>query len=395
MNRQWPSVKLGEVLRLDLHRVAVDAVTSYPMVGVLSFGRGLFDREPVQHGNTSYRVFYELNADHIVMSQLFGWEGALALSSEEFAGKFLSPQFPTFLCDEARLDRSFLGWMMRRPAFWADLGSRTSGMGDRRRTLNPEALFACDIMLPPLADQRRIVMQIEELATQIKEARSLRRQAVEEAEALSYASLRDARHQLLDSPHPKFRLGTLAKVTSGGTPSRSNAAFWDGNIPWIKTGELLDDDIASAEEHITQAGVENSSARLFPPDTVLIALYGQGQTRGRTGRLLISATTNQACCAILPEPEKFEPRFIQFWLRSLYIELREVAQGGAQPNWNGGMIKDLIVALPPLSEQRRIVAELDALQAELHSLRCLQAETAAELHALLPSVLSKAFAREL
>lgn len=183
----WPTVSLGDVLHLHLDRVPVDVATSYPMVGVLSFGRGLFDREPIDNGNTSYRHFYRLNAQHVVMSQLFGWEGALALSDERFAGKFLSPQFPTFLCDDHRLDRRFLGWLMKRPLLWEDLGTRASGMGDRRRTLTPEALFKCKIPLPPLAEQRRIVARIEELAAHIHEAQALRQQATEEAEALCRA----------------------------------------------------------------------------------------------------------------------------------------------------------------------------------------------------------------
>lgn len=141
MKTKWRTIRLGEIVRLDLDRVPIDVSMSYPMEGVLSFGRGLFDREPIENGNTSYKYFYRLKADHIVMSQLFGWEGALALSSDRFAGKYVSPQFPTFLCEETKLDRQFLGWLMRRPAFWEDLGSRASGMGDRRRTLNPEAFF--------------------------------------------------------------------------------------------------------------------------------------------------------------------------------------------------------------------------------------------------------------
>jgi type I restriction enzyme S subunit len=193
-------------------------------------------------------------------------------------------------------------------------------------------------MLPPLVEQRRVVVRIEELSVQIREARTLRHQASAEAEALLYASLRTKRKQLLDSKHPKVPLGLVTKVTAGGTPSRENPTFWDGDIPWVKTGELLDGDISAANEHITAAGVENSSARVFPKDTVLIALYGQGQTRGRTGRLMIPAATNQACCAILPKREKFIARYVQFWLRSLYVDLREEAQGGAQPNWNGSMI---------------------------------------------------------
>jgi type I restriction enzyme S subunit len=189
MSEAWPSIRLGRVLRLDLDRVPVDVATSYPMVGVLSFGRGLFDREPVENGQTSYRMFYRLKPEHVVMSQLFGWEGALALSDAKFAGKFLSPQFPTFLCDAERLDRAFLGWLIRRPALWEDLGSRASGMGDRRRTLTPDALFQCEIPLPPLIQQRRVVAQIQHLADQLLEASTLRQQAADEAEALCSAIL--------------------------------------------------------------------------------------------------------------------------------------------------------------------------------------------------------------
>src|SRR5205814_89348 len=92
--------------------------------------------------------------------------------------------FPTFLCDERKLDRNFLGWLMRRPAFWEDLATRASGMGDRRRTLNPEALFKCEISLPPLPEQSRIATRIAELATQTEQARTLCQQADEEAIAL-------------------------------------------------------------------------------------------------------------------------------------------------------------------------------------------------------------------
>jgi type I restriction enzyme, S subunit len=167
-----------------------------------------------------------------------------------------------------------------------------------------------------------------------------------------------------------------------------------------KTGELIDGDIYDAEEYITGEGMRNSSARLFPPQTILIALYGQGQTRGRTARLMIEATTNQACCAILPTPEILDSRFTQYWQRSLYYEMREKSHGGAQPNWNGGMIKNIDIALPPLDEQRRIVAYLDGLWAKVNAMRELQSAGGEELRpfcgrTLMPSILDRAFKGEL
>lgn len=165
----WPVVPLREILSLDLQKESIDSSKKYEMVGVLSYGRGLFRRPPVENGNTSYSHMLRLKAEHVVMSQLFGWEGALALSSEEYEGAYLSPNFPTFLADKSRLDRRFLGWIMQRPSFWGDLGSRAKGMGDRRRTLTPEALFQSTAPLPPLAEQQSIVARLDALAEKTRQ----------------------------------------------------------------------------------------------------------------------------------------------------------------------------------------------------------------------------------
>ena len=223
----------------------------------------------------------------------------------------------------------------------------------------------------------------------------MRQKAEEARDALSYAFLRQVRQRLSHAPFPKVRLGSVTRVTAGGTPSRDETGYWGGEIPWIKTGELRDGDIDNAEETITQAGIENSSAKLFPPNTVLVALYGQGQTRGRTGRLLISAATNQACCAVLPDPAILDALYVQLWLRSLYLELREEAQGGAQPNWNGGMIKNLEIVIPPLLEQREIVAAVTTMHATLDAMRRTQAGASVEIMACMPSVLDRAFRGEM
>lgn len=158
---------------------------------------------------------------------------------------------------------------------------------------------------------------------------------------------------------------------------------------------MLDNDIWRSEEHITEDGLQNSSAKLFPENTVLVALYGQGQTRGRTGLLRVPASTNQACCAILPNEELLLPRFTQYWLRSLYAEMREQTHGGAQPNWNAGMINNIQIALPSISEQNAWVERMDAMLTKIGELKHHQAQTAGEMEALLPAVLDKAFKGEL
>ena len=184
MKGDWPQIKLGEVITIYLNKVPIDASRTFDMVGVLSFGRGLFFREPIENGNTSYKHFLLLQRNHFVMSQLFGWEGALAISSEKFEGKFVSPQFPTFLCDEKRLLLPFLGWCVRQKRFWEDLATRTNGMGDRRRTLNPAALYECKIPLPSLDEQKYIVARIDAVQQQMQEADKLRNSVTAELHAL-------------------------------------------------------------------------------------------------------------------------------------------------------------------------------------------------------------------
>lgn len=391
MSRHWPKVRLGEVLRLDLDRVPIDPSATYPMVGVLSFGRGLFDREPIVNGNTSYKHFFRLKAEHVVMSQLFGWEGALALSSHQFAGKFLSPQFPTFLCDLGKLDREYLGWVLRRPALWEDLASRASGMGDRRRTLNPDALFACEIPLPPLAEQRRIVARIEELAAQIHEAHKLREETGNEASALVQSVLHDhfsrrsvswcslpigdvieIKDKLVDPTLPAYR----------HFPHISGENMESGTcrlLPW-RTAE--------------QDGVRSNNY-LFGPGTIL---YSKIRPYLRKAILIdFEGVCSADVYPIRVTNNELDPAFVMWSLvAEPFTEHANRLSGRTRmPKLNRKQLFDFRLAYPPLAEQRRIVAELDALQAEVDALKRHQADTAAELDALLPAILDRAFKGEL
>lgn len=155
------------------------------------------------------------------------------------------------------------------------------------------------------------------------------------------------------------KLGCITTTTSGGTPSRSNLSYWGGKIKWLKSGELNDDYIDEVEECITELGLQNSSAKLFRKNTLLIAMYGA--TVGRLGLLNVETTTNQAICAILNDKGFFENRYIFFYLLSIRKKMLKDSFGGAQPNLSQAYIKNLDIPLPPLAEQKRIVQKLDAL----------------------------------
>jgi len=157
------------------------------------------------------------------------------------------------------------------------------------------------------------------------------------------------------SLYPYVPVKELTHVISGGTPSRDVLEYWrDGTIPWVKTTELQNKIITEVDEHITSKGLAASSAKIVPPNTTLIAMYGQGKTRGMTGYLGISAATNQACACILPSPE-INSVYIWKYFELSYDKLRNMAKGGNQPNLNGNMIKNFPVLVPPIKRQEEYV----------------------------------------
>jgi type I restriction enzyme S subunit len=173
MRAGWTNVAFKEVFDLDLEAVDVDPSVSYQMVGVLSYGRGLFSKPPVGGADTSYKTFYRLRSGQIVVSQLFGWEGAIAPVTSEFVGSFVSSQFPTFR-PKANLDAGFARWMIRHPIVWEQLKAAAKGLGDRRRTLSPEIFFGVTSLLPPMAEQQRIVAHLDAIEVGLNRTQKLR-----------------------------------------------------------------------------------------------------------------------------------------------------------------------------------------------------------------------------
>jgi type I restriction enzyme S subunit len=392
----WPPVGIGEVLELDLDKVAVDPSVTYPMVGVLSFGRGLFQREPVQGAGTSYRHFYRLKARHIVLSQLFGWEGALALSDPRFEGAFVSPQFPTFSCDERRLHREFFGWYIRRKRFWESLGARAVGMGDRRRTLNPDALLGLEMPLPSLSEQRRITARIEVMASGLADARRLREQSRTECGALGTAVLTKDYERLAEA-YPVRALGEVSLDISDGphkTPS-----YVDAGVPFVTVRNMVSGTLDfRGVQYITPEDHRLFSRRSRAEKGDV--LYSKdGATRGRPCFVRTDEPFSffVSVALIKPRRDLLDGRYLCHLLDSGWIRdrMRLRSRGDMIPHIVLSEIRKFPVPLPPLAEQRSIVDRLDAVEAGIERLKGLQERTAAKIDALMNSVLDKAFRGEL
>ena len=153
--------------------------------------------------------------------------------------------------------------------------------------------------------------------------------------------------------HQSLKLGEVCHVLTGGTPSRTKLEYFGGGMPWVKITDMLQGTVLSTDETLTEAGIENSSAKLMPLGTVLISIFA---TIGRTAALGIEAATNQAIAGVVPKNKsQLDSLYLRYFLDSQHSELNRVARGVAQPNINQAILKDLSVPLYPFAEQLRIV----------------------------------------
>jgi type I restriction enzyme, S subunit len=179
-------------------------------------------------------------------------------------------------------------------------------------------------------------------------------------------------------------------MASGGTPSRSNPNFYSGDIIWLKSGELQDNaEITDSEEKVSEDAIKKSSAKIFPKGAVLFAMYGA--TAGKIGILGVEACTNQAVAVMVPIAGRLNKKFLYYFLMQKREEIISQAWGGAQPNLSQTIIKRFKIPLPPIAEQKEIVARLDSLSEKIKKLRQHQQETKSDMEHLEQSVLHQAF----
>lgn len=282
---------------------------------------------------------------------------------------------------------------------------RKNKIGSAIPHLNKDLFFELEFPLPPLHEQKRIVDRIESLFAKVDEVKQKAQDALDSFETRKAAILHKAftgeltvqwRNECGGGMEnwKKTVIGQCCKVGSGGTPNRQNPEYYQGTIPWIKTGEINWNWVDSSEETISEEGLKNSSAKLYPAGAVLVAMYGMGVTRGKAAILNISATTNQAVCVLQPDDSLLN-QFLLYYFMYNYWNVREKAVGGNQLNLSATIIKRLEILLPPLEEQKEIIFILDTiLQAEQQAKEAVEA-VLGQIDHIKKSILARAFRGEL
>jgi len=402
MSRFWTRVKLGEVLRRAERFEPRDELTEYAFAGTYSFARGIFVGDRKLGSTFALPRIQRIRAGDFIYCKIMAWEGAFGIAPKEVDNCVMSGAFVAYELDRNRIDERFLDYFFKVPGHWQSIGSQSSGTNVRRQSLHPNQFERTEIALPSLREQRRVVARIEELAAQIHEARTLRRQATEEAEAL----IPRATTSLLDdegwptSPlcemlaeKPRNGLGPQQEVDSGGRNMLRINAVSSSPTRYV--------DMTAAKQ--VQVSDQTAQQFVIRNDDVFIVRYNGDINR--VAKPAIYKGANEArvvypdkLIRLRPDPAKMAPDFLVFALnsRSVRTQIEELGKTTAgNIGVSGGDAQSFVVPVPPFSEQRRIVAELDALQAKVDTLKRLQTETAAELDALLPAILDKAFKGEL
>ena len=272
--------------------------------------------------------------------------GALNYAKEECCiGRGLAAITP----DRNKVSQDFIYWALKgKKAELNDKGNGSTFKAISRKILE-------ETMIPDInfEQQHKCAENLEKIYGIIQNRRK-ELLAVDDLIKARFVEMFGSIHE--STKYPYIAVKDLTDVISGGTPSRDRSEYWyNGTIPWVKTTELQNDVIKNVDEHITESGLAGSSAKMVPIGTVLVAMYGQGKTRGMTAYLGIEASTNQACACILPS-EKIDSMFMWKYFELSYDKLRSLAQGAGQPNLNGNMIKNFQVLVPPIELQKEFVS---------------------------------------
>lgn len=264
--------------------------------------------------------------------------------------------------------------------------------GSRMPRADMDALLGLEVLIATSQDQQRqIATRLKAQLAEVETARNAAQTQLQDCRLLRSRLLKQFLAPL--DAGPKKKLGDFAPTTSGSTPSRGERRYWQpAEIAWVKTGEVTFAPITATEESISEVALAECSLSLLPPKTILIAMIGQGKTRGQSAILEIPATTNQNCFAVLPNAT-WEPDFLALWLQASYQDLRDLSadRGGSQAALNGALLNALEVPAPSLADQQDLVLRIQAAMAEVDAIEASAKAALADIQCLPSRVLAQAF----
>ena len=386
---RYPLVPLSEILRRIKEPIAIEDGILYKRITVRNNGRGVVQRDELHGSAIGTKRQFVAHAGQFIISRIDARNGAFGIVPKELEGAVVTNDFWLFEVQKALPEYLMLVLSSKRfQQYWQ---TQSSGTTNRQRVSEND--FLCSkISLPSIDDQIAVVRKYQELTTnafKIEEEAAHLESSISDYltstlgivetrpvemglfSSIMYSTVEkwgvdflSAGRAIYNRKFPVKPIGAICKSGSGGTPQRGTAAYYNGSIPWVKTGEIQNDVIYDTEEKITVDAVAHSSAKVYPKGCVVIAMYGQGLTRGRTAKLGIDAATNQACLVLHDiDTEEVMPDYLWYYLQGEYHRLRKLAYGNNQPNLSAKIINDYPVVIPPMDSDN----EGDITQASIVS----------------------------
>jgi type I restriction enzyme S subunit len=395
-----PQSRLAEFARPVRREVLIDPLGVYRTIGCHLYGGGVYGRETRTGTQIKASRMFAIEKDDFVINRIWAQKGSAGIVPESLAGAVVTQDFPVWVLDPRKAFPAYVGWYLKTHSFWEECRRHSHGTSGRER-LSPKELPNVTFPLPSLKEQCRIVARIEELAALIEEARALRAKAREEAEALPNSKLASTFERLAkrDGTH---KVGELILDAGYGTSTKCSYERVGGAVPVLRIPNVISEHISFNDMKYGVLGeAELRRVLVTEGDILVVRTCGSADLVGR--------------CAVMPtvsEPTAFASYLIRLrcdttvvssdYLRLMLTHLRidrklfDLARTTAgQYNVSLGRLRTAEVPIPPISEQNHIVAYLDDLQAQMDELTALQDAAQAELDALLPSVLDRAFKGEL
>ena len=418
--KKYPKARIGSFLVKSNDVIEVQDDVEYKQVTIKINNGGVVPRnngETILGAKIGTKRQHVVHAGQFIMSKIDARNGAYGIVPEELDGAIVTNDFPVFDIDTEKIIPQFLVLVSTTEKFIEFARKCSSGTTNRKR-IDIDAFLNQLIPLPSIAEQEDIVRQYYRASETIKKIEEkivientdvlnywietlgidiLSKERIEDGK-LSFTRFSSISQWGIDFINEKksqeefskyfksLKISDICKIGSGGTPTRSNKKYYSGNIPWIKTGELNNDIVVDSEEKITQEALENSSAKLYPANCIIMAMYGA--TIGKTAKLGIAAATNQACAVLYDiDSSIVDTDYLWFYLQTQTGKFKELAYGGAQPNINAGIVADYLIPVPSLIEQRNMVEHTKGVRALVQSLKMEMLQKIEETKRMINSIL--------
>ena len=395
MSKPWPLVPLASAVQHRKEFIQIDDLENYKRCRVQLHAQGIVLRDTVPGAEIKTKKQQVCKAGDFLVAEIDAKVGGFGIVPDDLDGAIVSSHYFLFHIDDNVLNRRFLDYFVRTPAFRNQVTAQGS---TNYAAIRPDDVLGYKIPLPPLPEQRRIVARIEALAAKIEEARTLRQQAVEAAETLVPNTIRALFASGVDQGWRSANLGEYVTEDCYGTSEKT--CDDQAGTPILRMGNIQNGQLDLSDLKFLHLSDRERSTLLLQKGDILVNRTNSAELVGKCA--VFEAEGEYAFASYLIrlrlDRKRAEPRLVAAYINSpigrsyMFAERKQMT---GQANVNATKLKALPIHLPGLTEQGHIVNYLDDLQARVDVLKRQQAETAAELDALLPSILDKAFKGEL